>query len=348
MDISKYLNNDNYRKRTGLLNIGATCYINTLIQCLMSCQYFREFILSNDYFNRISNDKKIYLVKELQSIFDSMWIQSNSLNPKRFLNTLHIKFDFIEVNRQNDIHEIFLLIINKINEEIKIKYKFKENINDSNTDLLKLKNKCSFKWFEILKNEYSEINELMYYHAISQIICGNCNHIHHNHDISCIMDIELNNLSNEKCNLYDCIHNHIDKIYLNSDDDSKWKCDQCNKFSKSEKVIKYWKLPPTLVICLKRFAYNKSSRVMNKINTYVDIPLDIDLSIFVLSNNGNNYKLNAVSCHIGGIDSGHYYSLVFNKNNWVLIDDTNLKIISETDFKNHLLNAYMLFYSKNI
>ena len=42
---------------------------------------------------------------------------------------------------------------------------------------------------------------------------------------------------------------------------------------------------------------------MNKINTYVDILLDIDLSIFVLSNNDNNYKLNAVSCHIGGIDS---------------------------------------------
>ena len=36
MDITKYKEgtnlNNNYNKRTGLLNVGATCYINTLIQ----------------------------------------------------------------------------------------------------------------------------------------------------------------------------------------------------------------------------------------------------------------------------------------------------------------------------
>ena len=53
MDITKYLNNNDFRKRTGLLNVGATCYINTLIQCLLSCPVFREFIISKDYFNRI-------------------------------------------------------------------------------------------------------------------------------------------------------------------------------------------------------------------------------------------------------------------------------------------------------
>ena len=110
MDISKYTDiiklNNNYNKRTGLLNVGATCYINTLIQCLLSCPVFREFILSNDYYDRI-DDEKIYMIKELQSIFNSMWNEGHSLNPKRFLNTLAIKFDYIEVNQQNDVHEIF-------------------------------------------------------------------------------------------------------------------------------------------------------------------------------------------------------------------------------------------------
>ena len=58
----------------------------------------------------------------------------------------------------------------------------------SNNQLDELKNKCNIKWFETLKNEYSELNEIMYYHSISQIVCGSCEHIHHNHDISCVDD----------------------------------------------------------------------------------------------------------------------------------------------------------------
>ena len=88
MDISKYNNIQNIqKKRTGLLNIGATCYINTLIQCLLSCPVFREFILSKDYYTRITNnDKDIYMIKELESIFNSMWVGGHSLKPIRFLN----------------------------------------------------------------------------------------------------------------------------------------------------------------------------------------------------------------------------------------------------------------------
>lgn len=353
MDITKYkegtnLNNNEHNKRTGLLNIGATCYINTLIQCLLSCPVFRNFILSKDYFNRINNDTDLYLIKELYSIFESMWVDGNSLNPKRFLNTLRVKFDYIEVNQQNDVHEIFLLIINKLNEEIKIDYNsinLDMNFhNNSENGLEKLDNVCKEKWFELLKNEYSELSEIMYNHSISQIMCGSCKHIHHNHEISCIMDIELSKLGN-KTPLKTCIQKHIEKIYLNSNDDDKWKCDKCNQSVKSEKVIKYWNLPPILSICLKRFGYDKEKDMFIKINTLIDIPTEIDLSDFVISKKKNNYKLYAVSCHVGNIRGGHYYSLV-NSKSWELIDDTSIQFIDKATFENHLNNGYLLFYSK--
>ena len=114
MEIDNYINKKNeFNKRTGLQNIGATCYINTIIQCLLSCEPFRNFILSNDYMDRLKSADSLddknnyYLVKELESIFRSMWVDGNSLNPLRFLKTLKIKFDFIDINTQNDIHEIY-------------------------------------------------------------------------------------------------------------------------------------------------------------------------------------------------------------------------------------------------
>ena len=49
-----------------------------------------------------------------------MCVEGNSLIPIRFLKTLKLKFDYIDINQQNDLHEILLLILNKLNEEIKV------------------------------------------------------------------------------------------------------------------------------------------------------------------------------------------------------------------------------------
>ena len=162
------------------------------------------------------------------------------------------------------------------------------------------------------------------------------------------MDIELADFKNGT-SLKKCIGNHITKIYLNTNKDDKWKCDKCEHELESEKIIKYWKLPPVLVICLKRFGYDKRTNSMRKINTLIDIPTEVDLTDYVISNTTNNYKLSAVSCHSGNIRSGHYYSLVnVNKNDdkWEVIDDINIQSISKQTFNIHLNNAYLLFYIK--
>tara|TARA_B110000261_G_C13064171_1_gene349456 strand:+ start:446 stop:1513 length:1068 start_codon:yes stop_codon:yes gene_type:complete len=351
MDISKYISNDSYNKRTSLQNIGATCYINTLIQCLLSCTYFNNFVLSQDYNNRIQNDnndkKNIFLITELRNIFKSMWIDGNSLNPIRFLKTLKLKFNFIEINSQNDIHEILLLILNKLNEEIKIndisKYTNNKINHVDNNSLQNLKKNCYEKWFEMHKKEYSELNEILYHHKITQIICGNCNHIHHNHDSSCIIDIEIPIVQdNNKYQLIDCIKNHMNTELLNSNPDMKWTCDECNNSEISEKSTKYWKLPPTLIISLKRFIYDKDSNNMIKNNIYIDAPLELNLSEYVLSNNNSKYKLKSVANHFGNLNNGHYFSIVKNKDKWTIIDDLSIKTVDEKDILFNL--GYILFY----
>jgi ubiquitin C-terminal hydrolase len=348
MDIKKYLNEENkFRKRSGLQNIGSTCYINTLIQCLLSCNIFNNLILSNDYNDRLGDDN-IYLIKELKSIFKSMWIDGNSLKPIRFLKTLKIKFNFIDINTQNDIHEILLLILNKINEEIKVKditkyinYKKQDKFK---TGYDKLKYISNEKWFDLHKTEYSELNEILYNHSISQIICGNCNFIHHNHESSCIIDLELpyNNID-----LKSCFINHLSADKLNINNENKWKCDNCYKCIESNKVTKYWNLPQVLIISLKRFYYDKKTNKISKNNSIVDIPYNLDLCDNVLQNKQYNYKLQSVGIHLGNIYGGHYVSLVrkneYNKE-WILVDDLNTKEIKEEDF--NLNDAYILFYTK--
>lgn len=366
MNISRYLKKDDkylelYKtKKGGLKNIGATCYINTLIQCLASSPYFIRFILSNDFKDRLENNKnnednKIYLINELKDIINSLCIQGNSLIPIRFLKTLKLKFDFIDINQQNDLHEILLLILNKLNEEIKVsnpeKYfnsklitmKINENIND----YTKMQLLCYKKWYELHKNEYSELTELFYGQSISQIICGNCSHIHHNHESYNALNLELPTKVNEKqTTLYDCINMHTTTETIEK---GEWKCDKCNEKEESQKIIKYWNFPSNLIICLKRFYYDEKIGRMTKNNLNIDIPFELDLKDYPLFNNSNTkYKLNAIGLHLGNIYGGHYAAVV-RKNpdsdeEWLMIDDLSINTIKKKDLNaGHL--GYVLFYS---
>tara|TARA_B110000211_G_scaffold231950_1_gene294603 strand:+ start:713 stop:1786 length:1074 start_codon:yes stop_codon:yes gene_type:complete len=356
MDISEFLLNSNY-KNGGLKNIGATCYINTLIQCLCSCSYFVNFILSEKYLDRIQNDN-VYFIKELKSIVNSLLVDGNSLIPVRFLKTLKLKFDFIDINEQNDLHEILLLILNKMNEEIKISDTLKyfdtnilrRSINNSDTEYKKLDDKCYKMWYELHKKEYSELVELFYGHSISQIVCGNCNFIHHNNEFFNILDLEIPEKDPKiPIDIYDCIEKHTSIEFLNYNiDDDKWKCDVCNESKKSGKVIKHWKFPPILIICLKRFYFDKNLNRMTKNNTYIDIPFELDLKDYTMSNKSKTkYKLESVGLHFGNIYGGHYSSVVRKDKNtddkWLLIDDLTINKINKKDI--NLNSAYMLFYS---
>ena len=302
----------------------------------------------------------------MKSIFKSISIDGNSLIPIRFLKTLKLKFDFIDINQQNDLHEILLLIINKLNEEIKVSgslqfynsYKLESDISDIENDYTKIETKCYKKWYELHKKEYSEIVELFYGQSISQIVCGNCLHIHHNHESFNILNLELpqHNLndsdngddSSNSINIYDCLKIHTTKELINNDNDD-WKCDKCNEKKTSEKIIKYWNFPPNLIICLKRFYFDKHLGIMSKNNTYIDIPFELDLKDHTLSNDSHTkYKLMSIGLHFGDIYSGHYSAVVRknpnNDNDWLMIDDLSINTIKQKDLKAGNL-AYVLFYS---
>lgn len=372
MNISKYTKKDDYylnlykNKKGGLKNIGATCYINTLIQCLASSHSFLRFILSDTYENRLEKDtnkntdknanKNINLITELKSILNSISIDGNSLIPIRFLKTLKLKFDFIDINQQNDLHEILLLIINKLNEEIKvpeaIKYFnsniLKRNIKDDDTEYNKIKNKSYQMWYELHKKEYSELVELFYGQYISQIICGNCSHIHHNHESYNALNLELPSKQNQDkmISVYDCIKNHTSTEIIKK---NEWKCDVCDVKEKSEKIIKYWNFPPNLIICLKRFYFNEDLGRMTKNNLEVDIPFELDLKDYALSNDSHTkYKLNSIGLHFGNIYGGHYSAVirknVDNDDEWLMIDDLNINTIKKKDLKAGQW-GYVLFYS---
>jgi len=111
-----------------------------------------------------------------------------------------------------------------------------------------------------------------------------------------------------------------------------WYCPDCKKHMRATKKFDLWKLPPVLVIHLKRFSYNRSWR--DKLDTFVEFPTKgLDLEKWVIGDPDNhaNYDLVSVCNHYGGMGNGHYTAYAKNKtdNNWYYFDDSSVSCSNE-------------------
>lgn len=129
-------------------------------------------------------------------------------------------------------------------------------------------------------------------------------------------------------------------------EEDPWYCSRCKEFQQATKKFDLWKLPPILVVHLKRFSY-KNRYWREKLETFVDYPIkDLDLSDFVLGPKevSAQYDLFAVSIHFGSLGGGHYIAYAKNKKDkqWYKYDDSMVSKIEESKVKTQ--SAYVLFY----
>lgn len=117
------------------------------------------------------------------------------------------------------------------------------------------------------------------------------------------------------------------------------------------------KLPPILILHLKRFVYNKNGgckKVMKKTDYPVELELTKDLFSSDVKKNQRMrlYKLFAVMYHDGEeAVKGHYISDVYNHGSqtWVRCDDRTISVVSEDDVLSHSPPRvpYLLFYQES-
>ncbi len=116
-------------------------------------------------------------------------------------------------------------------------------------------------------------------------------------------------------------------------------------------------LPPVLVLHLKRFVYDETG--CQKESKSVDFPIDLEIPREILSANSRNkyhakrkqYKLFAVVYHNGcEATKGHYVTDVYHSGlaSWLRCDDSTVHSISETSMLKHSSNSapYILFYRR--
>lgn len=319
---------------SGIVNVGNTCYMNSVIQCISHTHDLTKYILTNDYQNDVDIRKKEYkLTDEYIRILKALWSSNCTIKPVSFKVTLAKLNKQYANTMQQDSHEFLIYMIDIIHKtlsyQVNINYNGNPQNDDDNNAISAIKT-----WSDTFSKEYSYLTELFYGQYHSELKCDKCENIFNNFDPFCYLSLPING----KKTLDECFDEFTKKETL--DVDNKWKCGKCNENTSPDKKIYIWSSPKMLIIQLKRFDY-----MGNKLNHNVTFPLDnLDISKYSSKyNNNTKYELYATCNHLGGTNGGHYVACCKNDDKWYNFDDQNVSLIKDN---NMVINnsAYLLFY----
>jgi len=146
----------------------------------------------------------------------------------------------------------------------------------------------------------------------------------------CFLDLSVD--IEQNTSLTHCLQNFSSTEVLSGQ--NKFYCDFCHSKQEAQKRIKIQRLPPILVLHLKRFKYVEELSRYKKLTHRVSFPMELRLENITMDSRDVTllYSLFAVVIHIGsGPNVGHYVSIVKSAGHWLLFDDEEIQLIEDQD-----------------
>ncbi|XP_040269971.1 ubiquitin carboxyl-terminal hydrolase 8 [Bufo bufo] len=329
---------------TGLRNLGNTCYMNSVLQCLCNTPHLAEYFHKNYYQADINRSNllghKGEVAEEFGVVMKALWTgQYKYITPKDFKVTIGKINDQFAGFSQQDSQELLLFLMDGLHEDLN-KADNRKRHKEENNDHLNDAQAADIAWIKHKQLNESIIVALFQGQFKSTVQCLTCHKKSRTFEAFMYLSLPL---PSSKCSLQDCLKSFSKEEKLT--DNNRFFCSNCKTRRDSTKKIEIWKLPPVLLVHLKRFSYE--GRWKQKLQTHVDFPLEhLDLSQYVIGpRTFKKYSLFGVSNHYGGLDGGHYTAYCKNamRQRWFKFDDHEVSEISVSSVKTSA--AYILFYT---
>ncbi|KAJ1785208.1 hypothetical protein LPJ59_006198, partial [Coemansia sp. RSA 2399] len=305
----------------GLSNLGNTCFLNSVLQCLTYTPPLAEYLLSREHSSSCRAGDNCILCRFENHVARALSKRENtSIAPKPIVGRLKMIAKHMRVGRQEDAHEFLRLLVESFQRSLLhgIDPKIDQRIQETTL-----------------------MHHLFGGYLQSQVHCTHCGYDSNTFEPA--LDISLD-IQAGGSHITKALRSFVRSETLTRD--NRYKCEKCAKLVEATKQMTVYRLPRILTLQLKRF-----STFGGKINRYVEFPLTLDMRSYASKNSMEKepcvYNLYAVLVHSGGTArSGHYYCFVKSPAGvWYELNDSMVHQVSERTVLRQ--SAYLLFYERS-
>ncbi|XP_022190980.2 ubiquitin carboxyl-terminal hydrolase 2 [Nilaparvata lugens] len=258
---------------TGLRNIGNTCFLNSIVQCLSNTRHLRYYILTNAYKKDIRSDSQGDLIVAFANLLKEIWSGSVEVaNTALFKSQVQRFAPRFMGYSQQDAQEFLRYLLEGLHKDVNSADRKNRRRFDDLDDLPEPQ-KALESWNQYLQLENSFVVNLFVGQLKSTLTFPDCGHRSTTYEVFWDISLPIPTRSSN-LQLSDCFDYFMQDETL--DGDNVAKCSRCKKLRPCTKRYSIHKFPRVLVVHLKRFSPTERFR---KLNVNVEFPVDgLDLT----------------------------------------------------------------------
>uniref|UniRef100_A0A8C8VXW5 Ubiquitin carboxyl-terminal hydrolase 21 n=1 Tax=Peromyscus maniculatus bairdii TaxID=230844 RepID=A0A8C8VXW5_PERMB len=330
----------------GLRNLGNTCFLNAVLQCLSSTRPLRDFCLRRDFRQEMPGGGRAQeLTEAFANVIGALWHPDSceAVNPTRFRAVFQKYVPSFSGYSQQDAQEFLKLLMERLHLEINRRGRRAPPILASGPvpspprrggalheePELSDDDRANLMWKRYLEREDSKIVDLFVGQLKSCLKCQACGYRSTTFEVFCDLSLPIpkKGFAGGKVSLRDCFSLFTKEEELESENAPV--CDRCRQKTRSTKKLTVQRFPRILVLHLNRFSTSRGS--IKKSSVGVDFPLQrLSLGDFASDKAGSPvYQLYALCNHSGSTG-------------WHVYNDSRVSPVSENQVASS--EGYVLFY----
>ena len=326
-------NQQNIHPLPGLQNFGNTCFMNSALQCLNHVPSFFNYfchtrtkeLLNNEAIAKDENSILTQLYGKLIESFCSS--REGAVIPIEFYRQFGKLAPRFANCYQHDSLEFLSILLDILHEGLT----------------------------NILREPQTIVSQTFHIQMQTVVTCEECNKDVTTEESFSFLPLPIpeedqNSTSshNRRYKLDECFRKFLQGEHIGNN--GQWYCQYCDRLTNARKKLSLNRLPPVLILQLKRFNYDLQSHAKN--NTLIEYDLDnLDINEYVVGSNRDTsirYNLIAVSNHRGSLVGGHFvtYAKLPETEDWYKYNDDQVGQINKNIHKNNC-SAYILVYQQD-